>query len=139
MKKVFLDTNILIDFILKRENFGDAVGIWKKADAGEITLYVSTLSYSNIAYILRNLPQTELYKYLKTLTKGINMIALEPRHVLFAVANPVRDFEDMLQYQCALAAGCDVVVTNNTKDFRDFCQLPLMTAREFLQQFFGEQ
>lgn len=139
MKKVFLDTNILIDFILKRENFSDAVGIWKKADAGEIELFVSTLSYSNIAYILRNLPQTELYKYLKILTKGINMIALEPRHVLSAVANPVRDFEDMLQYQCALAAGCDVVVTNNTKDFREFCQLPLMTSREFLTQISDEQ
>lgn len=138
MKKVFLDTNILIDFILKRENFSDAVGIWKKADAGEIALYVSTLSYSNIAYILRNLPQAELYKYLKTLTKGINMIALEPRHVLSALDNPVRDFEDMLQYQCAIAIGCDVVVTNNTKDFRDFCQLPLMTSREFLHKYYDE-
>ena len=138
MKKVFLDTNILIDFILKRENFSDAVGIWKKADAGEIALYVSTLSYSNIAYILRNLPQAELYKYLKTLTKGINMIALEPRHVLSALDNPVRDFEDMLQYQCAIAIGCDVVVTNNTKDFRDFCQLPLMTSREFLPKYYDE-
>ena len=137
MKKVFLDTNILIDFIQKRENFGDAVGIWKKADAGEIALYVSTLSYSNITYILRNLPQAELYKYLKTLTKGINMIALEPQHVLSALDNPVRDFEDMLQYQCALAADCDVVVTNNTKDFRDFCQLPLTTSHDFLQQFFS--
>ena len=24
----------------------------------------------------------------------------------------VRDFEDLLQYQCAVAANCDVIVTN---------------------------
>ena len=37
-----------------------------------------------------------------------------------ALTNPVKDYEDMLQYQCALAAGCDVVVTNNKRDFQEF-------------------
>jgi hypothetical protein len=41
-----------------------------------------------------------------------------------ALNNPVKDYEDMLQYQCALAAGCDVIVTNNKRDFYEFCQLP---------------
>jgi len=26
-----------------------------------------------------------------------------------ALTNPVKDYEDMLQYQCALAAGCDLL------------------------------
>ena len=28
-----------------------------------------------------------------------------------ALKRHVKDYEDMLQYQCALAAGCDVIVT----------------------------
>lgn len=51
-----------------------------------------------------------------------------------ALTNPVKDYEDMLQYQCALAAGCDVVVTNNKRDFQAFCQLPFLTSEEFLLQ-----
>jgi hypothetical protein len=52
-----------------------------------------------------------------------------------ALAQHVKDYEDMLQYQCALAAGCDVIVTNNKKDFYEFCQLPFLTSEEFLLQF----
>ena len=50
----------------------------------------------------------------------------------------VRDFEDMLQYQCAKAAGCDVIVTNNGRDFAEFCNLPLLTAAEFLTELSGK-
>ena len=46
----------------------------------------------------------------------------------------VKDFEDMMQYQCAKAAGCDVIVTNNKKDFQQFCELPFLTSEEFLLQ-----
>ena len=37
--------------------------------------------------------------------------------------------------QCALAAKCDVVVTNNKRDFHEFCKLPFLTSEEFLLQF----
>ena len=44
------------------------------------------------------------------------------------------DFEDALQYQCAKANGCDVIITNNGKDYAEFCDLPFMTAAEFLKE-----
>ena len=50
-----------------------------------------------------------------------------------ALTQRVRDFEDMLQYQCAKASGCDIIVTNNKRDFADFCELPLVTAAELLE------
>jgi len=33
------------------------------------------------------------------------------------------------------AAGCDVIVTNNKRDFHAFCELPFLTSEEFLLQF----
>lgn len=63
------------------------------------------------------------------------MLPLTPTDMRNAIGNPVKDFEDMLQYQCALAAGCDVIVTNNKKDFHEFCRIPFLTAEEFLLQF----
>ena len=41
-------------------------------------------------------------------------------------------FEDALQYECAKANSCDVITTNNGKDYAEFCDLPFMTAAEFL-------
>ena len=52
-----------------------------------------------------------------------------------ALSHPVRDFEDMMQYLCAKAANCDVIVTNNKRDFEEFSDLPVMTAGEFLKSF----
>lgn len=49
-----------------------------------------------------------------------------------AINNPTKDFEDMLQYQCALENNCDILVTNNIKDFKDFCKLPIYTSEDFL-------
>ena len=45
------------------------------------------------------------------------------------------DIEDALQYECAKAANCDVIVTNNKRDFEEFSDLPVMTAGDFLKSF----
>ena len=49
-----------------------------------------------------------------------------------SLGQQVRDFEDMLQFQCAKAGGCEIIVTNNKCDFDEFSDLPVMTADEFL-------
>lgn len=36
------------------------------------------------------------------------------------------------KYQCAKANDCDVIITNNGKDYAEFCDLPYMTAADFL-------
>lgn len=53
MSIVFLDTNILLDFLLRREGVDNAKEILKQCYQGKIDLYVSSLSFSNIAYIVR--------------------------------------------------------------------------------------
>ena len=64
----------------------------------------------------------------------ITMLPLLPENVRNTIHHPVRDLEDMMQYQCAKAAGCDVIVTNNKRDFHEFCELPFLTSEEFLLQ-----
>ncbi len=50
------------------------------------------------------------------------------------MAIEVKDYEDMLQYQCAKVAGCEVIVTGNKRHFTEFSNLPLMTANELLTE-----
>lgn len=135
MKRVFLDTNILLDLVQRRQHLNEAATILQYAYEGKIEVAASTLSFANIAYILRKLPQELFYQLMSRLSEDIPMLPLTPTDMRNAIGHPVKDFEDMLQYQCASAAGCDVIVTNNKKDFHEFCRIPFLTAEEFLLQF----
>ena len=135
MMKVFLDTNILIDYVDHREKRVYAGLILSMADEGLITLFASYLSYANMGYILRKRTQEERYRLIREARAIATVLPCDTEQLDAALAHPAKDYEDMLQYQCALAAGCDVVVTNNKKDFHEFCKLPFLTSEEFLLQF----
>lgn len=130
MKRIFLDTNILIDYIQGRERGSDAEQLLTLGHAGEISLTASYLTFANIAYIVGR--KMDVYALLDSLTGYIEVLPMDGVQFRQALRHHVRDFEDMLQYQCAKAAGCDVIVTNNKHDFTSFCNLPLMTAEELL-------
>lgn len=134
MKKVFLDTNILMDFIENRDNRMYAETIIELGKTGFIQLYAAYLSFANMGYILRKRTQEERYRIIREAQQIATVLPCDGQQLERALTNPVKDFEDMLQYQCALAAGCDVIVTNNKRDFQEFCQLPFLTAEEFLLQ-----
>ena len=132
MTRVFLDTNILIDYALGRQNGEDAEQLLQRGNDGEVSLLASCLTFANMAYILKG--KVDVYALLGDLCRYITVLPMDNVQLQAALNRPVRDFEDMLQYQCAKAAGCDVIVTNNCKDFAEFCDMPFMTASEFLLQ-----
>ena len=113
MMKVFLDTNILLDFGLDRERADFAGGILQLGKDGLIDLYASYLSYANMGYILRDRPTPERYELVRMMRQPVIVLPCDANQLDAGLNSEVKDFEDMLQYQCALAAGCDVVVTNN--------------------------
>ncbi|MDR0725939.1 MAG: PIN domain-containing protein, partial [Prevotellaceae bacterium] len=54
-----------------------------------------------------------------------------------ALNSNFKDFEDALQYFCALQSNCEVILTRNSKDFK-LSPIPIMTANEFLEQYKSE-
>ena len=65
MMKVFLDTNILLDYGEVRDDFVYAKAIMELGERGEVELYASYLSYANMGYILRHYPKEELWPLIK--------------------------------------------------------------------------
>ena len=49
-----------------------------------------------------------------------------------ALRHEVKDFEDMLQYQSAVAGQCDCIVTINANDFAEFSSIPIYSPDELL-------
>jgi predicted nucleic acid-binding protein len=130
MKHVFLDTNILVDYALGREHCDDAEQLLQRGSNGELCLQASYLTFANLAYILKT--KVDVYKLFGDLCQYIGVLSTDNGQLMAAMGIRVRDFEDMLQYQCAKANGCDVIITNNGKDYAEFCDLPYMTAADFL-------
>lgn len=130
MKCVFLDTNILVDYALGRESGDDAEQLLQRGHDGEVSLMASYLTFANMAYILRT--KVDIYALLENLSNFIAVLPMDNEQLQNALGQRVHDFEDMLQYQCAKAGKCDIIITNNKHDFAEFSELPFMTAAEFL-------
>ena len=64
--KVFLDTNILIDFVDNREKREFAKHIIELGTKGKVALFASYLTYANMAFVLRHRSREEKYDLLRT-------------------------------------------------------------------------
>lgn len=133
MSIVFLDTNILLDFLLRREGVDNAKEILKQGYQGKIDLYVSSLSFSNIAYIVRKQFKGEaLYKMLTTIREMVRIVSVDESIIDNAINSQAPDFEDAIQYFSAKDIKADYIVTNNIKDFL-FSNIKVLTSKEFVQ------
>ena len=133
MKRIFLDTNILIDYIDNRAGADDAEQIFACGFSGEVMLFASSLTFANMAYIIKGRSQKEKYDALKQMAGVVEILPLGKEEVMKAIAQPVKDFEDMLQYQCAKAAGCDYIITNDHRHY-DFSDIPFFSSSTFVEQ-----
>ena len=132
--KVFLDTNVLVDFIEEREGTKDASDILQlgKAGDGNVMLCTSVLTMANAAYIARKgRTKANLYAALSLLSNMVHILPMDSEQWLAALYANAKDLEDALQYECAKAAGCDCIVTRNTRDF-GFSSIDVLTPKEFL-------
>ena len=135
MMRVFLDTNILLDYGPDREQADYTESILELGQRGLIKLTASYLSYANMGYILRHHPVDEIYQLISMMRQPVEVLPCDAAQLDAGLTTKVKDFEDVMQYQCAKAAGCDIIITNNKKDFQAFCDIPFLTSEEFLVQF----
>jgi predicted nucleic acid-binding protein len=120
MDKVFVDTDICIDLLSGRQPFNASAEIlFSLADVKKLALYVSSLSFSNIDYVLRSQYSSahsrQIIARFKTL---VNVLAIDSKTIDLAIASEFNDFEDAIQHACALENNIPVILTRNIKDFK---------------------
>lgn len=132
MKKVFLDTNVVLDLILEREYKQEVAQIFAMCEQSLVVLYVSFLTIANLAYIVRkSRTQRQLRTIIADLKLFVNVLPMTDEQLSCALLVDGRDFEGILQYECAKAFECDVIVSRNKKDF-SFSELQVLTPSEYL-------
>lgn len=132
--KLFLDTNVVLDLLGEREQFyNSAAKIATLADKGKVNLIVSALSYSTIFYLLSKFEDNEAVKEKLRKFKVISETSdLTNRIIDKGLSSKFSDFEDALQYHCAIKLDCNILITRNEKDFKR-SDIPVMTPDEYLK------
>ena len=134
MKNVFLDTNVLLEVLCNRKHGKSCEQILMRGKNGYINLFASILTFANMAYVLQRekINRTDIYKAERMMEAMMTVLPMDGDQLRTTLHNEVKDFEDMLQYQCALAGQCDCIVTINTNDFTEFSTLPIYSPEEML-------
>lgn len=133
MRRVFLDTNVVIDLLDKREPFWkDAAALFTMAYNGQVELYISSLTYATVSYLLRKHGKEGTRALLGNLRALSKVTAVGETEVDLAMASAFDDYEDALQYFSAANAKVEAIVTRNKKDFQA-SGLPVMSPEEFVK------
>ncbi len=131
--KLFLDTNIVIDLLGEREPFYEsAAKIVTLADKGKVQIIVSALTYTTVCYLLS---RYESNKVVKEKMRKFKVIAettdLTDKIIDKGLESKFSDFEDSLQYYCAVESECNLIITRNGKDFKE-SEIPVLSPDEYL-------
>ena len=134
--KVFLDTNVIIDFYdSSRGHYMPTAVVFDLALKGKIQLSVCAQSFITAFYLLRKVYDKEiLYTSMKSLFKLCKVSAVDAQIIEKALSREGRDFEDTVQYFSSKATDADIILTRDVKGFAEF-DIRHMTVEQFLNEF----
>ena len=135
MKKVFIDTNILVDLIADRRPFSKfAIQIFSKAEERKIKLYTSSHSIATTHYLLKKyIDEKELRDILHSILDYLNIVAIDQDVIKKGLKSKHKDFEDGLQIISACSIDkLDCIVTRNIKDFKG-SEIAVLTPDELIK------
>ena len=133
MEKYLVDTNVIIDMLLDREDADAACAVIDGAERGDYELYICSLSFTNIYYSLRHvLSREQRISALLQLREVLQVAYVDATVIDAALHSDWKDFEDSVQYFSAVTNGnIKGIITRNVKDFRQ-SQLQILDSRQFL-------
>ena len=135
MKKHYLvDTNVIIDMLLDREDADAACAVFDGAERGEYYLHICALSFTTMFYSLRKILSIEdRINALTQLKEALEVAVVDSNVIDMALKSGWKDFEDAVQnFSAVLDPQISSIITRNTKDFKD-SSLEVIDSVEFLK------
>ena len=138
MTKVFLDTNVLIDYLSRREKFFEpAALVFQLGNRNKCQLLVSSLSFATASFILQahyKLSQKEVVEMFAQIVKMCHITTVDSQTVSESIVSSFKDFEDAMQYFSATRESANFIITRNKQDFAG-SSIPVFEPVEFLNSF----
>ena len=135
MDRLFIDTNIVIDLLQKRESFyEEAQELFTLGDDKKVKLFISSLTIANVHFLLSKHYNTHgVRKILAKFKVLVDVLPLDDKIIELALTSDQKDFEDAIQYYTAIENNTDIIITRNKKDFKKL-NIPILTAKEYLKR-----
>ena len=134
---VYLDTNILLDYILdNRPAHHSAVAVMEACRDNIVNGWVSAQSFCDAFYIMRkDFNPRERKQFLQSICVFLEIVAVDELKIEEALTDDnFVDMEDCVQYLCAQAAEVNFIITNNLRDFKH-SDIPVLSPDAFVRQY----
>lgn len=146
--KIFLDTNIFLEYFEQRREYQAVSQILSAVEDGKIKAVVSVGCVYTLAYLIRmelkrqdvHRPEqtTRLRSMLDTVMSMVTAVGISHKRITEGIKDEAfDDVEDSFQYQCALQAKCDALVTINLRDYRNAStsNIEILSPTEFAEKY----
>ncbi|MBN2858604.1 MAG: type II toxin-antitoxin system VapC family toxin [Candidatus Delongbacteria bacterium] len=132
MKRVFIDANIVLDFLDKNRKFhNEALGVINKIIDDEWTAVISEDLLTTIYYVAKD--KQKILDFFSVILDSWDVVSFGKEQLMESVNICQRekslDFEDVNQSLCARKQNCHLIVTNDRSFYQ--CGIPLVTSLEF--------
>jgi predicted nucleic acid-binding protein len=119
MNKVFIDSDVVLDFYVRREPHHEtALRLFTHLKRERTRCYTSAVVMANAYYMLTRIESaTYALDKMRKLRKFVSIAPLNESIIDVALSFPYKDFEDSIQFQCALQNGIETLITRNAKDY----------------------
>ncbi len=135
MKKVLIDTDVILDFFFDRKPFSeDSAIILAMCERKQIEGFITPVIVSNVYYLLRRTAQhAKVLEKLKQLLTITHVLQMNKQIIEDALNSDFKDFEDALQNFSAIRYGeIEAIITRNIKDFKK-SEISIMTPDSFVK------
>ncbi len=146
--KIFLDTNIFVEYFEKRREYESVSLLLNAIEDGKIKAMVSVGCVYTLAYLVRmelkrqaiHRPEqtVQLRRVLNTILSLVSTVSTSHKRLLKGVGDMgFDDVEDSFQYQSALQSKCDALVTINLRDYSkaDTSKIQILSPTEFVDKY----
>ena len=117
--KILIDTNVVLDLLLRRRPFALAAAkVFKLVNSFGVEAYLSAHAITTIDYVLRKvMPQEQRRTTLTRLLSRLDVAPIDRAVFQEALVSNLKDFEDAVTHAAAVAISAEFIVTRNTRDF----------------------
>ena len=118
--KVLLDTNVVLDVMLKRPQwFKESLAIWEAHQKGAIVGCISATAITDIFYLVaRSANEATARKVVKLCLTSLEILPVNKQTLILADSLTGRDFEDNVQIACVQENQVDAIVTRDIQGFK---------------------
>ena len=136
MNKIFIDTDIILDLLTKREpHYLYAAKIFSLIEENKIAAFTSPIILANIYYILARITNRKnSFENIRKLASFLKIAPIDEQIIILALNSNFKDFEDALQYYAAKKQEILFLITRNKTDYivKD---ITILTAEEYIKMW----